>query len=593
MKFREALAGVCATPLPRLHVLSDLHLDSGPYQLAPNLEFDILVAAGDIGPIEQAAPWLATVGKPVVWVLGNHERYGHDLGDAVAKAKALTRGTQVHVLERDVLTLQGVRFVGATLWTDLFEARPEYVSCVGRYLNDYRHITCDAWLQDDKNRRAFEKLCTKAKLQPPAKSDEGATPLHPLMTYVEHTKALAWLKRVLNRDCALPTVVVTHHAPSFESLRRNGVPEYQLTPYRFGFRDSEPARVAAYASEVIKNRLTEPERDVVTLWVHGHTHHGMDYVENTVRVVCNPRGRKSYPLTEESARSYALFGMSLTAADVERSQQLHAASPNEGDAWAFEDSLVLDMVQGPRRAVAQACEKPLAVLTELVTELRTLVPAAGQGTDIKDLCVTRWFEHLLSKVNAQLTLVRTSGLGVLDAEHDRCVFSRLQGPRDVYLWAPMDEDEVLQPHDFEWALKAVETAVQRTAAVPSLLEQHIQEWAKTSLTCLEALKAAGITAGCVALPPSAFRNAQEVELGLCLLSADKDEDASCGLFDKAHQILDTALNPAGPPRQWLPRLYLRVEDAPRRILDEDAVARLATNTASDFPAAEKEIELSS
>ena len=43
--------------LPRIHLLSDIHLETGPYEIPPALDFDILVAAGDIGPVEQAVEW--------------------------------------------------------------------------------------------------------------------------------------------------------------------------------------------------------------------------------------------------------------------------------------------------------------------------------------------------------------------------------------------------------------------------------------------------------------------------------------------------------------------------------------------------------
>jgi hypothetical protein len=55
-------------PLPRLHLLSDLHLDTGPYEISQGLDFDIVVAAGDVGPLDVAVPWLSALGKPVVYV---------------------------------------------------------------------------------------------------------------------------------------------------------------------------------------------------------------------------------------------------------------------------------------------------------------------------------------------------------------------------------------------------------------------------------------------------------------------------------------------------------------------------------------------
>jgi Icc-related predicted phosphoesterase len=67
------------------------------------------------------------------------------------------------------------------------------------------------------------------------------------------------------------TVVVTHHAPSSQSVH----PRYAndlLTP--------------AFAS----NLESLMGGDGVALWIHGHMHESYDYGAYGTRVVCNPRG---------------------------------------------------------------------------------------------------------------------------------------------------------------------------------------------------------------------------------------------------------------------------------------------------------------
>jgi hypothetical protein len=51
-------------------------------------------------------------------VMGNHESYRRCLPDelALAREQALTFG--INLLENDAVVIGGVRFVGATLWTD-------------------------------------------------------------------------------------------------------------------------------------------------------------------------------------------------------------------------------------------------------------------------------------------------------------------------------------------------------------------------------------------------------------------------------------------------------------------------------------------
>lgn len=65
------------------------------------------------------------------------------------------------------------------------------------------------------------------------------------------------------------TVVITHHAPSIDSLALSGEPTVL---------DS------AYASRL------ESIVEQADLWVHGHTHVQLDYRTGDGRVVSNPRG---------------------------------------------------------------------------------------------------------------------------------------------------------------------------------------------------------------------------------------------------------------------------------------------------------------
>ena len=59
-------------------VLSDLHLEFAPFEPVPDLEFDVVILAGDIhSPAKRAVQWAADRfrGKPVIYLLGNHECY--------------------------------------------------------------------------------------------------------------------------------------------------------------------------------------------------------------------------------------------------------------------------------------------------------------------------------------------------------------------------------------------------------------------------------------------------------------------------------------------------------------------------------------
>jgi len=143
---------------PRIHVLSDLHLDTGPYRIPADLQFDILVAAGDIGPIKVAVPWLASVGKPVVYVLGNHEAWGRDVAGVVEEARELALGTSVYVLERDAVVIGGVRFLGATLWPSFGEWNPVLVRTAFDQMQDFRNVTAAKWYQQGEHAAQAQRL---------------------------------------------------------------------------------------------------------------------------------------------------------------------------------------------------------------------------------------------------------------------------------------------------------------------------------------------------------------------------------------------------------------------------------------------------
>lgn len=129
----------------RLHVLSDLHLERAPFT-PPEIDADIVVLAGDIAPgtagVDWAHEWLGT--RPALYVAGNHEFYGQSFTELTGALRARAGGSGVQVLENDELVVEGVRFLGCSLWSDFEFAgadRREYsMSICERMVNDYRQI---------------------------------------------------------------------------------------------------------------------------------------------------------------------------------------------------------------------------------------------------------------------------------------------------------------------------------------------------------------------------------------------------------------------------------------------------------------------
>lgn len=231
----------------RLNVLSDLHIGVAGFG-RPRNDADVVILAGDIARPRQAIDWALGFDKPVLYVAGNHEFYGGSIEGTVAELKALAAGTHVRVLDDDEVVIDGVRFLGSTLWTDfnLFGAdgRAAAVDAALQFMRDFSRIRLDE------------------------RSDALFQPDHCAARFARHA---GWLSRRLDAAHDGPTVVITHHAPSPRSVHRRFAGSLINT---------------CFVSEA--EHLLGAER--ARAWIHGHTHDSFDYQVKGTRVVCNPRG---------------------------------------------------------------------------------------------------------------------------------------------------------------------------------------------------------------------------------------------------------------------------------------------------------------
>lgn len=236
--------------LMRIQVLSDLHLEACegfgattdekiPF-LPPGC--DVLVLAGDIHRGYSGMPSFCDLDVPVIYVAGNHEYYSaHVNGMSIALAQC-ARYFGIHYLDSSSVVIDGVRFLGTTLWTDfsLYQGRErESLDAARSGIYDFSTIRTPSGF------------------------------LTPEQTVIMHRVAREWLGEQLSTPFDGPTVVVTHHAPSALSNE----PRFEgssLTP--------------AFCSE-----LTELA-GLASVWIHGHCHNSSDYDWHGTRVVANPRG---------------------------------------------------------------------------------------------------------------------------------------------------------------------------------------------------------------------------------------------------------------------------------------------------------------
>jgi predicted phosphodiesterase len=232
----------------KINILSDLHLGFSAME-RPGTEADLVVLAGDIARPREAVDWALGLAKPVLYVPGNHEFYGSSLDGTIAELRRLCAGTPICLLDDDEVIVDGVRFIGSTLWTD-FELfgpalrRDEAMAAGARMLRDFSRIRV---------------------------RDAAADLFTPIDAAARFRRHASWLDERLGEAHAGPTVVITHHAPSPRSIHA-----------RFA---GSPLN-ACFVSNA-EHLLGAPR---AALWIHGHTHDSFDYDCGGTRVVCNPRG---------------------------------------------------------------------------------------------------------------------------------------------------------------------------------------------------------------------------------------------------------------------------------------------------------------
>jgi predicted phosphodiesterase len=232
----------------KIRIHSDLHLEFLDWR-PPTVEADVVVLAGDIDKGARGVEWARRrfPDSPVIYVPGNHEFYGGELHAVLQVLHDAARRFDVQLLDATQLNIAGVRFLGATLWTDF--------ALYGSTSSELRRVMGEARL-----------LMNDFRL---IRHGEGML-LSPERVREIHLEQLNWLKSRLDEPFEGPTVVVTHHLPHRASIRP-GHEEVRLN--------------AAFASDL--SYLVGPP---ISLWIHGHTHDSCDYVVNGTRIVCNPRG---------------------------------------------------------------------------------------------------------------------------------------------------------------------------------------------------------------------------------------------------------------------------------------------------------------
>ncbi|WP_333876377.1 metallophosphoesterase [Methylobacter sp.] len=266
----------------KIFLISDIHSENPEAVVDPYMDYDclkfsypedadVVVLAGDIGEGLNGLIWARNrfVDKEIIYVCGNHEYYESDLS-VIDDMRVIATELGIHLLDNDSVIMNGVRFLGTTLWTNFDNYSSEVIAEAERTMRDYHYIKCPAWWRNEHNKEKALRLMD-------SENAFGFDPecFSPTVAYVLHREALDWLSQQLNKPYQGKTVVVTHHAPSLRSIINI---DY------------------AYASDLEK--FIANRADQIDLWCHGHIHQPVDYEVAGVRVVSNPRGYPTLPISK-------------------------------------------------------------------------------------------------------------------------------------------------------------------------------------------------------------------------------------------------------------------------------------------------------
>ena len=260
----------------RINIASDIHLEFGPIEIKNTEGADALILSGDIcvaadlthkdvndkrsRAIHDFFEMCCNEYDNVIYIVGNHEHYNGDFQRTIPHLKMYLQSylENLHILDKSVVTINDVTFIGGTLWTDMNKEDPSTLYSMKGMMNDFIKVANG----EIDNRGKPYKVINR---------------LTPDDVVVDHKEMLEYIRTVVKGKYDQKFVVVGHHAPSKLSTKPKYKDDYIMN--------------GAYSSDLSEFILDYPQ---IKMWTHGHTHDNFDYLVGSTRVVCNPRGYIKY-----------------------------------------------------------------------------------------------------------------------------------------------------------------------------------------------------------------------------------------------------------------------------------------------------------
>ena len=273
----------------KVALASDIHLEFGPISLENTEGADVLILSGDIcvakdilnrddngifdrfsrsNTIHQFFQECCLRFPHVVYVMGNHEHYHGDYNDTITILRnRFGYLANLHILDKEMVQLGGVSFIGGTLWTDMNKEDSITLLHMKGMMNDFRCVDNSKNVVNFKTFDEDNNVVFKTR----------AAKFTPEDAVVDHRAMLEYIRLMIEGKFDQKFVVVGHHSPSKLSTK----PQYE----------DEVIMNGGYSSDLSEFILDHPQ---IKLWTHGHTHHKFDYMIGSTRIVCNPRGYINY-----------------------------------------------------------------------------------------------------------------------------------------------------------------------------------------------------------------------------------------------------------------------------------------------------------
>lgn len=270
----------------------------------------ILLAAGDIDEGLAGLEWLKQFKCPIVYTCGNHEFWNQDYFEILEqlKKKVAEPGYQhIHFLYNESIELDKIRFVGASLWTDLGSKWSWWANnkIIQNFYSmaDFKKIKAAKFYENEEDVKTLVELLRTNKVPEDKIFDLINKKLfNPLLQLRENQKSFNFIKNTLNQKFDGQTVVLTHHLPVKEFwMNRVGMKDKVFTAENVNnkqlYIDTLEKKIPRAKNilmmgfyvndfkEEFFNQHNSPE-----LWVHGHFHQSVDGYVGKTRIASSPVG---------------------------------------------------------------------------------------------------------------------------------------------------------------------------------------------------------------------------------------------------------------------------------------------------------------